>query len=82
MVTTKHNDFIMMASRYGREPILAEEREEADWVDKSASSAWSFDCMFWWGGWRIVCGKKNSRRAGTASWPAAPCAGGRGRGFV
>lgn len=49
IVTTKHNDFIMMASRYGRDSILAEEREESEWVEKSASSAWSFDCMFWWG---------------------------------
>lgn len=39
----------MMASSYGRDSILAEEREEAEWVEKSASSAWSFDCMFWWG---------------------------------
>lgn len=39
---------LMMASRYGRESMPAEEGEDEARVDKVASSAWSFDCMFWW----------------------------------
>lgn len=55
-----------MASRYGRESMVAEEQDESR-VDKVVSSERSFDSMFWWmeESLRIM----NSRRAGTASWP-------------